>query len=301
MRGLIIRDACQQDTQAMEDLTVAAWQTAYTAVIDPAYVATRRTNDYAGKFRAMLEQGQYKMLVAELDGQVVGYAAGVALSSGVYDCETKGLYVHPERQGRGVGRELLQSMMEHFRLGGCQRMIVWTFLGVKNNGFYRALGGNISEEEEREFGGKKYRMAGFAFRIDAGSGQSRRVPPSTIVRVATAAVAVAIVLFSLLPIPQPELSRFPLADKIAHALAYLVLSFLLFASQLPGPWVRVLLVAVGGSLFLGGVIELVQPLTTRHRELADLAANLLGSTIGGGTAFALSGLLRRLLRRTARG
>jgi VanZ family protein len=128
-----------------------------------------------------------------------------------------------------------------------------------------------------------------------------RVPLRTIVRVATAAVAVAIVVVSLLPIPQPELSRFPLADKIAHALAYLVLSFLLFASQLPGPWVRVLLVAIGGSFILGGAIELVQPLTMRHRELADLAANLLGSAIGAGTAFALSGFLRRLLRGNVRG
>jgi hypothetical protein len=69
MRGFIIRDARQQDARAMADITVAAWQTAYEAVIDPAYVATRNTNDYAGKFRVMLEQGQHKILVAELDGQ----------------------------------------------------------------------------------------------------------------------------------------------------------------------------------------------------------------------------------------
>jgi VanZ family protein len=128
-----------------------------------------------------------------------------------------------------------------------------------------------------------------------------RVPLRTIVRVATATVAAAIVLLSLLPIPQPQLGRFPLADKIAHALAYLILSFLLFASQLPGPRVRVLLVAIGGSLVLGGAIELLQPLTMRHRELADFAADLLGSATGGGTALALSGFLRRLLRGNPRG
>jgi VanZ family protein len=122
-----------------------------------------------------------------------------------------------------------------------------------------------------------------------------RVRLNTIVRGVTAAVAAAIVLLSLLPIPQPRLGRFPLADKMAHGLAYLVLSFLLFASQLPGPRVRVLLVAIGGSLVLGAAIELLQPLTMRHRELADLAANLLGSAAGGGLALALSSFLRRLL------
>jgi hypothetical protein len=54
-------------------------------------------------------------------------------------------------------------MMDHFRQYGRQRMIVWTFLGVRNNGFYRAMGGTIGEEQEREFGGKTYRMAGFVF------------------------------------------------------------------------------------------------------------------------------------------
>lgn len=128
-----------------------------------------------------------------------------------------------------------------------------------------------------------------------------RLPLRTIVRLATAAVAVAIVVVSLLPIPQPRLNRFPLADKVAHAFAYLVLSFLLFASQLPGPWVRVLLVAIGGSFLLGGAMELVQPLTMRHRELADLAADLLGSAAGAATALLLSDFLRRLLRGNARG
>jgi GNAT superfamily N-acetyltransferase len=175
MSAFTIRDARPEDTRAMEDLTVAAWQTAYTGIIDPAFIATRKTNNYAGKFQTMLERGEDKVLVAELDGQVVGYAAGAPLSSGGYDCETKGLYVHPEYQGQGFGRKLLQTMMDHFRLCGCQRMIVWTFLGVKNNGFYRAMGGNINEEEAKDFGGKKYRMAGFAFFLPAGPASTRSV------------------------------------------------------------------------------------------------------------------------------
>jgi GNAT superfamily N-acetyltransferase len=160
---LIIRDAKPEDAQAMEELLMAAWQTAFTGVLDPAFVATRRTNDYADKFQAMIRSGEYRILAAELDDRVVGLATGQALASGLYDCETKGLYVHPEQQGMGIGRVLLQAMMEHFRRCGCWRMVVWTFLGVSNNGFYRAMGGTIGEEQDREFGGKRYRMAGFVF------------------------------------------------------------------------------------------------------------------------------------------
>ncbi len=160
---LAIRDMRAEDALPMEELLVAAWQTAYAGVVDPAFVATRRGNDYAGKFRSMLESGEYRLRVAEADGRVVGLATGAPLDWKTYDCETKGLYVHPEHQGRGIGRALLRDMMEHFRKNSCRSMIVWTFLGVKNNGFYRAMGGTIREEEDREYGGKTYRMAGFAF------------------------------------------------------------------------------------------------------------------------------------------
>jgi len=121
--------------------------------------------------------------------------------------------------------------------------------------------------------------------------------PKTWVRAVTAAVAVAIVVLSLLPLPQPPLPRVHLLDKVLHALAYLCLSFLLFASQLPGPRLRLVLVAVFGSLLLGGMLELLQPLTRRSRELADLAADLAGAAAGALLAVVLVGPRKRLLLR----
>jgi GNAT superfamily N-acetyltransferase len=167
MDMLAVRDMRAEDAQPMEELLVAAWQTAYDGVVDPAFVATRRTYDYAGKFRSMLESGEYRIRVAELGGRMVGLATGGPLQTASYDCETKGLYVHPQYQGRGIGTALLRDMMEHFRKKGCRSMIVWTFLGVNNNGFYQARGGTLREQEDRKYGEKSYRMAGFAFHLPA--------------------------------------------------------------------------------------------------------------------------------------
>jgi VanZ family protein len=128
------------------------------------------------------------------------------------------------------------------------------------------------------------------------------VPASlkTWIRAATAAVAAAIAVVSLLPLPQPDLGGLTFADKILHALAYLLLSFLLFASQLPGPRPRLVLVSILGSLLLGGLVELIQPLTLRRRELGDLAADLAGAAAGALLALALVGPLKRLLSRPRR-
>ena len=125
--------------------------------------------------------------------------------------------------------------------------------------------------------------------------------PKVLVRSATAVLAAAIVVVSMLPMPQPQMDKVPLADKFAHGLAYLALGFMLFASQLPGPRPRLVLAAVLGSLIFGGLIELVQPLAGRHRELGDLVADLAGSSVGALLALALVRPLKRLLLPAGRG
>ena len=123
------------------------------------------------------------------------------------------------------------------------------------------------------------------------------VAPKTWVRISAAAVAAAIVVVSLLPLPQPQIPGFAFTDKVLHALAYLLLGFLLFASQLPGPRPRLVVLSVLGSLLLGGLVELVQPLALRRRELGDLAADLAGAVAGALLALALVAPLKRLLLR----
>jgi len=119
----------------------------------------------------------------------------------------------------------------------------------------------------------------------------------TTVRALTASLAVGIVLLSLLPLPEPPVGEFALADKIGHAAAYLGLSFLLFVSRLPGPRARLALTAAGCSVLLGGLIELIQPLVQRNRELGDLVADVAGSTLGALLGLAADRWLRRALLR----
>jgi len=64
-------------------------------------------------------------------------------------------------------------------------------------------------------------------------------------------------------------------DKLMHVLAFFVWAALVTAGwRWPGRLVLVVAVA------FGGVIELVQPMTGRDAELADLAADLVGAAAG---------------------
>jgi VanZ family protein len=92
------------------------------------------------------------------------------------------------------------------------------------------------------------------------------------------ALIALITALSLLPIQGPQLDL-PNGDKLNHAFAYIVLT--LYFGQLAGPELRRRLLLVVALIGYGISIECLQALLPpRMAELADLAANLAGITIG---------------------
>ena len=116
-------------------------------------------------------------------------------------------------------------------------------------------------------------------------------------RILTIIVAASILVLSLVPNHPQIRGGFHLADKIAHFIAYLVLSFLVIVSYFEGKRGRTALaafviVAVSCVLF-GGLIEILQRFTGRLPELWDLAADVLGAAVGSLLGLAMRGRIRR--------
>ena len=76
--------------------------------------------------------------VAEVDGRVVGAIVGTMdRSTGFFYC----LAVHPDYQGRGIGRSLVASLEERFRQKGVKRIWITIDEGTKKLlPFYLHLG-----------------------------------------------------------------------------------------------------------------------------------------------------------------
>ena len=66
--------------------------------------------------------------VAEVDGDVVGYWGGRRIDE---EAELANFAVAPERQGQGIGRELLRDFIE--TVGGLQRTTVYLEVRVSNS------------------------------------------------------------------------------------------------------------------------------------------------------------------------
>jgi hypothetical protein len=116
----------------------------------------------------------------------------------------------------------------------------------------------------------------------------------TLSRVGLCVWAALIVVGSLIPrVPGPiRIFLVHGADKVAHGVAYAVLCLLLIWAAAPlRRRTRFICSAVGAALF-GGLIELLQPLTGRTCDLADMGFNTLG-ILGALLVIALTGGLSR--------
>jgi GNAT superfamily N-acetyltransferase len=141
-----IRRAVLADAAAMAAVHVASWESTYAGVLPATYIAERTVAVRYAFWRDRLIEADPAICIFVAcgdDGAVCGFASG---GNG----ELYSLYLLEEAQGMGLGRGLVEAVLE--ALGG-GRVIVWV-LGVNPaRGFYERLGGHLIEEKQTRMGG----------------------------------------------------------------------------------------------------------------------------------------------------
>src|ERR1700737_3403553 len=106
-----IRPATPDDAEAIAHVHVQSWLTTYAGIVPQAYLSTLDETARTASWREWLAL-TVKVLVAELDGQIVGFASGGPLREPLqnYDAELYAIYLLQPAQGRGVGTSLLKAL-----------------------------------------------------------------------------------------------------------------------------------------------------------------------------------------------
>lgn len=118
--AVLIRDAREEDMAAvMEIYNDAVANT--TAIWNDALVDLDNRLEW---FRGRCDRG-FPVLVAELDGAVVGYASygDWRAFDGYRHTAEHSIYVHRDARGNGIGRTLLGALIERARASGIHVMI----------------------------------------------------------------------------------------------------------------------------------------------------------------------------------
>lgn len=112
---MVIRPAVLADAETLAHLHLDVWDEAYTGLIPQRILDARRASASAHVevWRAILVHPRSTVLVAELDGRLLGFVSTGPgrdpSSAGLPQLELMALYVRAQVYGEGVGHRLLEA------------------------------------------------------------------------------------------------------------------------------------------------------------------------------------------------
>ena len=138
-----VRPATVADAPAMGRLVVRAWQAAYRGHMPDAYLDGLRPQDRAAYWDEVLrrEDRRGAVLVAERDGEVVGFAALGPSPDPEGAGELYAINVDPAHWGTGAGRALLEAAQAELDRMGFAESVLWVLPGnARARRFYERAG-----------------------------------------------------------------------------------------------------------------------------------------------------------------
>lgn len=168
MENITIRRMTIEDAEAVTDILMNAWKTAYRGIVSDEYLDNMNRETLAERRR----QQHKDYIVAVADGRIVGYCWYMNNNSYTQDVpevdsEIVALYVDPASKRHGLGKMLLSHAMDDLRNQGKKKMIIWC---LKDNlparAFYEKMGGTVAYEHKTNIWYRDYDEVGFLYNLE---------------------------------------------------------------------------------------------------------------------------------------
>lgn len=142
------------DAPELARVYVETWRSAYAGILPARVLLNMQTAIHEVRFARWIGQqnGKQFVLTARVDGHRIaglasaGHARGHARTTG----EIYTLYVDPDWQGLGIGKDLLKTSLRRLSGAGFRKAILWVLAENPSRFFYEAHGGvRAAERVER--------------------------------------------------------------------------------------------------------------------------------------------------------
>jgi ribosomal protein S18 acetylase RimI-like enzyme len=140
-----IRPALPEDIPALARVHVATWQAAYRGIIPDEQLDSLSIPESEETWRGNVRRPGRTNLVAEAEGQIVGFVAFGPTRSRDLDPSTigeiYGIYLEPSVWRRGYGRALMGEALRQLAAAGFAEVMLWTWeINEPARNFYERLG-----------------------------------------------------------------------------------------------------------------------------------------------------------------
>lgn len=149
-----IRRAKINDATAIADVHLSSWRGAYSGLIPYTHLEQMIARRGAKWWSKAIQRGT-TTLVADFGGKIAGYTTmGLNRARTLpYDGEVFELYVLPEHQGTGLGRQLLGHAREILENYGLKSTVIWVLKdNVSACEFYEYCGATVVAKSSERFG-----------------------------------------------------------------------------------------------------------------------------------------------------
>jgi L-amino acid N-acyltransferase YncA len=163
-----VRPATPDDADAIERVRTDTWRSTYRGLM-PAAVLDAMGYDGTRRRQSMAAMPADRFaLVAEHDGDVVGFAYGgpSRVEDALHPAEIYAIYVLPAHQGHGHGAALMRAGAREIQERGWRGMLIWVLReNAPSRRFYERMGGQHlrDRDTDREIEGTTITESGYAW------------------------------------------------------------------------------------------------------------------------------------------
>ncbi len=143
IRNTLIRPARLSDAEALGRIYVESWRVAYKKILPQSYLDGLSSKKVARTIRRNLVDIYSTCLIAARGKTPLGYilAGSRREDDPVYSAEIYELYLMPDIQRQGIGRQLLAHMAAKLHQAGFNTLMAWVLSRNPNRLFYAKCGG----------------------------------------------------------------------------------------------------------------------------------------------------------------
>jgi ribosomal protein S18 acetylase RimI-like enzyme len=160
------RQARAADAREIGRIEVDTWRETYAGMVPDRVLIGMSVNRQAALWTHELRRGAGDVRVIEdRRGNLVGFGQCGAQRNGSlpYHGEIYTLYVSPDAQGRGIGRQLLLSLFGRLIERGWTSALVWVVEANPSRFFYERMGGKLAARRTVPVGGQPVDTLGYAW------------------------------------------------------------------------------------------------------------------------------------------
>lgn len=152
-----IRKAMPSDAGGIAKVHVDSWRTTYKDMFPAEYLQTLNYESREELWNEVIPNG-YVFVAENNQGEIIGFSSGGKERTGNYpgfDGEIYAIYLLEKYQGKGIGRQLVKPLIEHFTKEGIHSITVLVLEDNPSKYFYQSLGAKEIDQLPDTIAGKE--------------------------------------------------------------------------------------------------------------------------------------------------